>query len=176
MFLLYFSGDLKSPEMLALNPRGMVPIFVDGDIVLYESLAIINYLEQVYPLNALTPPASNKRLLARALVRMNEVNNASAHTGEVIYYLRRTKPEDVNSTYLFAKRDNMYNEVALWERYLDNDDYFLAGKTITVADVCFFPTLAYMVRLGFELSRFPRLRGYYTRMLKRESVQRNITY
>lgn len=166
-------GDLSSPEMLALNPRGLVPILVEGDMVLYESLAIISFLEEMFPVNRLTPSRENKRLLARALVRMNEVNNASAHVGEVVYYLRRTKPEDVNSTYLFAKRDNMYAEVALWERYLDHGDCFLAGKDITVADICFFPTLAYMVRLGFELSRFPRLRGYYSRMIERPAVKRS---
>ena len=199
---LWRSGDLKTPEMLALNPRGMVPIFVDGEIVMYESLAIITYLETFYVNNGnnqnqvnghsenhdqtntntattgmsgigrkLTPDKSKRRLVAKAFVRMHEVNNASAHVGEVVYYLRRTKPEDVNLVYLNSKRDNMYSEVSLWERYLDTGDDFLAGSTISLADICFFPTLAYMVRLGFNLSRFPRLKGYYGRMLKRNSVQ-----
>ena len=40
--------DLKAPEMLALNPRGLVPIFMDqhGNIIMYESLAIVQYLDR----------------------------------------------------------------------------------------------------------------------------------
>mmetsp|Transcript_23308 Transcript_23308/g.28720 ORF Transcript_23308/g.28720 Transcript_23308/m.28720 type:complete len:239 (+) Transcript_23308:64-780(+) len=164
-------GDLKTPEMLALNPRGMVPIFVDGDIVMYESLAIVTYLETVENESVVSLMPKQRRLAAKALVRMHEANNASAHVGEVVYYLRRTKPEDVNETYLNSKREAMYSEISLWERYFDSGDEFLAGSSISVADVSFFPTLAYIVRLGFDLSRFPRLNMYYIRMCKRPAVQ-----
>src|SRR5215813_8198463 len=52
--LLEFSkGDLKTPEFLALNPRGKVPVIRDGDVVLAESLAIIAYLERKHPDRAL---------------------------------------------------------------------------------------------------------------------------
>ena len=39
----------KSPHMLALNPRGRVPVLKDGDYVVFESLAILYYLERKYP-------------------------------------------------------------------------------------------------------------------------------
>src|SRR5437870_10444709 len=48
--LLTFSkGEHKSPEYLAMNPRGKVPTLKDGDFVLYESLAIMAYLDREYP-------------------------------------------------------------------------------------------------------------------------------
>jgi glutathione S-transferase len=48
--LLEFSrGDHRSPEHLALNPRGRVPVLRDGDYVLSESLAIMAYLDRKYP-------------------------------------------------------------------------------------------------------------------------------
>ena len=48
--LLEFSkGENKSPEYLKLNPRGKVPTLKDGDFVLYESLAIMTYLDRRYP-------------------------------------------------------------------------------------------------------------------------------
>lgn len=171
VLIMRCSGDLRTPEMLALNPRGMVPILVEGDIVMYESLAIMTFLE-TSGLSSKSLFPKNPRLKAKALVRMHEANNASAHVGEVVYYLRRTKPEDVNETYLGSKRDAMYSEIALWERYLESGDEFLAGSEISVADVSFYPTLAYIVRLGFNLRRFPRLFAYYTRMTKRETIQK----
>lgn len=39
----------KTPEVLKLNPRGQVPVFKDGDLVVSESLAAIQYLEEAYP-------------------------------------------------------------------------------------------------------------------------------
>jgi glutathione S-transferase len=48
--LLQFSRqEHKSPQMLALNPRGRVPVLKDGDYVCFESLAILYYLERKYP-------------------------------------------------------------------------------------------------------------------------------
>src|SRR5438874_7492445 len=48
--LLEFSkGQLRTPEFLALNPRGKVPVIRDGDVVLAESLAIIAYLDRKHP-------------------------------------------------------------------------------------------------------------------------------
>ncbi len=39
----------KSPQMLAMNPRGRLPVLRDGDYVVFESLAVLYYLEQKYP-------------------------------------------------------------------------------------------------------------------------------
>ena len=48
--LLQFSKqEHKSPQMLALNPRGRVPVLKDGDYVCFESLAILYYLDRKYP-------------------------------------------------------------------------------------------------------------------------------
>jgi glutathione S-transferase len=48
--LLTFSRrEHKSPEYLALNPRGKVPTLKEGDFLLYESLAIMAYLDSKYP-------------------------------------------------------------------------------------------------------------------------------
>ena len=75
------SGFLKTPEFLALNPRGLVPSLIDGDLVLYESLAILHYLEDKYPAVRLIPKEPADK--ARCLMRMQEANNASSAAGEV---------------------------------------------------------------------------------------------
>lgn len=158
----------KSPQILALNPRGMLPIFVDQDTVLYESLAILQYIESAFEgVNLLS---TDRRFRARALVRMNEANNVSAAVGEVVYYLRRTPTGQVNEEYLKVKREALYKEIGLWETYLDINLY-LAGDSISLADISFFPTIAYTVRLGFNLSKFPRLNAYYHRMIERPAVK-----
>ena len=47
--LSFAAGDTRKPEFLALNPRHRVPVIVDGDFVLYESNAIVEYLDDAYP-------------------------------------------------------------------------------------------------------------------------------
>ncbi|MGH6816633.1 MAG: glutathione S-transferase family protein, partial [Hyphomicrobiaceae bacterium] len=45
----------KHPEVLAANPKGQVPVLVDGDLTLYDSTVILEYLEDAYPVPALYP-------------------------------------------------------------------------------------------------------------------------
>lgn len=53
----------KEPEYLALNPRGQMPILVDGDIVVSESLAALLYLDEAYPKHPLLPSDKRRRAL-----------------------------------------------------------------------------------------------------------------
>lgn len=128
---------------------------------------------------------------ARALTRMHEANNVSSVAGEVVYYLRRTPPEEINHEYLQAKRDMLHKELSvrgivlpqdqlcltslasaqLWETYLAGKDFLAGSCGFTVADAAFFPNLAYMVRLGCRLGdRYPNLSAYFARMVGRLSV------
>ena len=53
--LSFDNNDTKTPEFLAINPRGRVPAILDGDFPLWESSAIIEYLEERYPERPLLP-------------------------------------------------------------------------------------------------------------------------
>ena len=65
--LSFSAGDTRKPEFLALNPRHRVPVLVDGDFVLYESNAIVEYLDEAYP--ATGAPLFPGDVRTRALVR-----------------------------------------------------------------------------------------------------------
>jgi glutathione S-transferase len=60
-------ADMKTPEHLKLHPFGRIPMFEDGDFKLYESQAIIRYIDRIFPEPALTPADP------RAEARMNQV-------------------------------------------------------------------------------------------------------
>src|SRR5262245_37154181 len=59
---------VKSPEFLAVSPRGEVPVLIDGDLVLFDSTVINEYLEERYPQPALLP----RDIAARARCRLLE--------------------------------------------------------------------------------------------------------
>jgi glutathione S-transferase len=85
--------------------------------------------------------------------------------------VRRTPPEKINEEYLRAKHGVLAAELALWEMYLVGSD-FLAGPGcgLSLADLSFFPQLAYIVRLGFKLEvKYKNLAGYFQRMCLRPS-------
>src|SRR5689334_1889011 len=71
--LSFDSDDTKTPAFLAINPRGRVPAILDDGFALWESSAIIEYLEERFPQNPLLP----KDIKARASVRrmVNEADN-----------------------------------------------------------------------------------------------------
>jgi glutathione S-transferase len=73
--LSFSAGDTRKPEFVALNPRHQVPTLVDGDFVLYESNAIVEYLDEAYPGRGapLFPGDAQSRAIVRRLVL--EVDN-----------------------------------------------------------------------------------------------------
>jgi len=60
--------EQKEPQFLKLNPRGKVPVMIDGETVLYESRIINEYLEEQYPEPPLMPKAPTQRAKIRLLM------------------------------------------------------------------------------------------------------------
>ena len=68
--LSFDAGDLKTPEFGKLNPRRRVPVLVDDDFVLYESAAVVEYIEDRWPEGpALFARDMRKRAIQRRMVR-----------------------------------------------------------------------------------------------------------
>src|SRR5882724_8246835 len=57
-------GDNRTPEFLAMNPNGLVPVLRDGDLAMWESHAILRYLAATYGAGSLWPEAPNERFFA----------------------------------------------------------------------------------------------------------------
>lgn len=75
-------SEQLSADYLALNPQGRVPYFIDGDIKIGQSPAILEYLEEVYPTPAFLPQGAAKRAWVRQLVNLiacdiHPINNLS---------------------------------------------------------------------------------------------------
>ncbi|KAH3828193.1 glutathione S-transferase A-like isoform X1 [Dreissena polymorpha] len=161
----------KEADILAANPRGQVPTFKDGSLVVNESNAICMYLEEKYSndSNRLLPVDVEKR--SQVYWRMFESGNIQSNiTVPIVYLIWNTKPEDRNQAELDEKFTKAKEELGYWERTLTGRSY-LVGDRFTMADVFFYPFVAFLVRLGATLREFPALKQYYDLISQRPTVQ-----
>lgn len=77
------SGELKSDEVLAINPRGQAPTFKDGDVIVNESMALMQYVEEAYPEPPLLPHAADKVERALAYQRFHETSTLYSALGPI---------------------------------------------------------------------------------------------
>lgn len=126
------SGENKQPEFLKQNLLGQVPVLVDKELTLAESGAIVEYIEEQYPIMPLLP--SNVR--ERARVRM--IDRAfDTHLGRNLgilfkqYYL--IKPGERNESLVAEAFRNVQQHLAICNGWLEGRDFF-GGSMFTVAD------------------------------------------
>jgi glutathione S-transferase len=149
--LSFAAGDTRKPEFLALNPRHRVPVIVDGDFVLYESNAIVEYLDEAYPGRGspLFPGDVRQRALVRRLIAEAD-NYFDKATDPVVDEAFSKKPEERDTARLEAGVAGLQEEYALFTRAMRGD--FLAGA-LSAADFALYPLVAFIDRCALKLPR-----------------------
>ena len=151
--LMSFSaGDTRKPEFVKLNPRHRVPTIVDGDFVLYESNAIVEYLDEAYASQGtrLFPGDARQRATVRRIV--SEVDGyTSAKTDALVDELLYAKPEARDAAKLEQAKAGVADEFALLSRYLDAD--FMAGP-LSAADFALYPSVGFLDRCHQRVPSF----------------------
>jgi glutathione S-transferase len=165
------AGEHRRPEFLKVNPAGKLPVLVDGDLVLTESVAIVLYLAEKYPEKGLLPTDLTERahvnrwLLFAATELEQPLWRISRHTA--LYPEDKRLPGDVA-----LARQEFKEMAAVLEKHLQGRQ-FVVGDRATVADF----VMAYTLDWGGEaqlLDGFPVLRGYMERMYARPKAPQRI--
>jgi glutathione S-transferase len=147
--LSFAAGDTRKPEFVALNPRHRVPTITDGDFTLYESNAIVEYLDEAYPGRGqpLFPGDAKNRAVIRRMIM--EVDSYADKVGDkIITQAFYTKPEERDQAQLAAAKKEMMEEYGLFTQYMRGD--FLAGA-LSAADFALYPIVAFMNRCEIKL-------------------------
>jgi maleylpyruvate isomerase len=153
-------GDQHSPEYLARNPQGLVPMLATDDgLALTQSLAIIEWLEETQPAPPLLPPAAAARARVRAIALVIACEIHPLNNLRVLKYLAGplAQPE--------STRDDWYRHwcdvgLAALETQLAREPAtgrYCHGDAPTLADVCLVPQLANARRVAVDLTRYPTL-------------------
>jgi glutathione S-transferase len=141
-------GDSRK-RLRACSPSGRVPVLRHGDLTIWESLAIAEYLAELFPAARLWPESAATRAIARAV-------SAEMHAG--FPALRTHLPLDMRGRYSSRKwpaevTDDIHRIIALWsdcrQRFGNHGDYLFGA--FTIADAMYAPVVSRFVSYGVTL-------------------------
>ena len=167
-------GEHKSPDHLRRHPFGRMPVLDHGDFRLYETQAILRYLDRIIPEPALTPGDP------RAEARMNQLCGITdcyvfRDIGAGICFGRIIAPKfglPVDESRIAAAVPAAEACVAEIARLL-GEQSFMAGESLSIADLMLAPQLAFLAATpegAPMLTRHPNLAAWMARMNGRPSM------
>jgi maleylacetoacetate isomerase len=163
------TGAHHAPDYLALNPQGLVPSLEDGPLLLGQSLAIIEYLEETHPNPPLLPasPADRAKVRAAALAVACDIHPLN-------------NPRIMN--YLRGEMGQPREAIDAWIKHWMAEGFgpleatagapYLCGDAVTLADLCLVPQMYNARRFGVDLAPYPKLTAIEAGLLALPAFER----
>jgi len=150
-------GEQHKTTYTDLNPTHLVPTLVDDDVILHQSIAIIEYLDDKYPLVALYPKdivakAKVKALALDVACEMHPVNNL-----RVQQYLVKNLSLQEDDKLIWSHHWMNLGFVALEQQLALSAGEYCFGDNITMADICLVPQVYNANRFNLDMSEFPNI-------------------
>ncbi len=142
-----------------INPQGLVPVLRDNDKIIHQSLAIIDYLEEMHPTPSVFPSDSYQKVLARSFALMIAADIHPLNNLRVLNYLTH----ELGLT--DEKRNQWYQHwiekgLSALEKNLSQSRYtgdYCFGNQLTIADICLVPQLFNARRFHCDVEAYPTL-------------------
>jgi glutathione S-transferase len=166
-----FKGENRSPEFLAKNPNGLIPVLEDGDLFLWESNAIINYLAAQRPEAGLLPADARARADVDRWMFWQ-----SSHIGpavvDVAYerVVRAMMGHTPDEARIARGLTALESSCQLLDKHLAGKE-FVAGK-LSVADFAIASLLSLREMAGLPIGSFSNLMAWQSRIEGRPSFQK----
>jgi len=161
-------GGLDDPDYRALNPNGQVPTIVDGDLVLWESNAILRHYARLHPAAGLLP--ADAAGAVRSDMLLDWTTNALWPTLRAPYQaverrgLARSEPEVQQAL------DLVHGPIDILEGLLADRDY-VGGAAFGIGDIPPAISLSRWIYLGRDLEHWPSVAAWYRRCTARPAFQ-----
>ena len=146
-------------EFLALNPQGLVPVLQADDLLLFQSPAILEWLEEVYPKNPLLPKDAAGRMQVRALSAMIGCDIHPLNNRRVLQYLRNELSVDEAEVIKWCNRWISEGFAALEKRLVADKTRgkFCYGDSPSFADCYLIPQVSSARRFEVDLNPYPNI-------------------
>ncbi len=152
----------KHPDVLRVNPKGQVPVLVDGDVEIFDSTQIFEYVEELKPEPVLWP----RGLAAKTEARQLELKSDEVFFPQIVrLFSLQDRLQEAAATEAIAAAGAFYDalEASIGERD------FLAGA-YSYADIAFYMAQIYAHRMNAPMASHPRLRAWRDRVGERPAV------
>jgi maleylacetoacetate isomerase len=152
-------GEHRQPEFLAMNPQGLLPVLVDGDVILTQSLAILEYLDDICPSPMLLPDSPVERAKIRSLCQIIGCEIHPLNNLRVLSYLRENLSLDehaITEWYQHWVSEGLRPLEIFATEYSANSEHIF-GDDWTLADVVLIPQLYNARRFNCPLDDYPTL-------------------
>lgn len=162
VFVDLLAGEQRAEDYLALNPQGFVPALADGETLLTQSLAIMEYLDERHPEPPLLPSDGLERARVRTLALAVACDIHPLNNSRVLKYL--TGPMGLDeATKLAWYRHWIAEGLGPLEAMVAGSaaGRFCHGASVTLADVCLVPQIYNAQRFECPLSAYPTLMGIF---------------
>jgi glutathione S-transferase len=137
-------GQQKSADHIMRQPFGVIPVLEDGDFSLYESRAIIRYLDAKHPEPRLTPVDVNVRARMEQWISVeNSYFSAPVMRIVVQKMFAPMRGQQPDAGIVTQAEKEVGHTLDVLDRALDGRTY-LAGEKFTLAEVCFMPYVGYL--------------------------------
>lgn len=167
----------KSPEYLRLNPNGLIPVLVDGDLVLYETAAIVLHLVDTHPTGGLAPPvgSAERAQFYKWLVWLS----ASLQAAMPLYFYSERYVDDGNADGAAQVKARAEARIAglvdqIEAQIASHGGPWLLGSTYTAVDPYAFMLCRWTRGMRRPARTLPHVGPYLQRVLARPAVQRAI--
>ncbi len=165
------AGEARHPDFLRLNPAAKIPVLIDGDLVLTESVAIVMYLAEKYSAKGLMPGTLEERAQAYrwSLFAATELEQPLWRMAKhkFLYPEPKRLPQDIA-----LARSDFATMAAILERHMNGRE-FIVGEHISIADCVTVYALDWGDVEGL-LDGCPNLKAYLERMYARPGAPQRI--
>ncbi|WP_349918253.1 maleylacetoacetate isomerase [Aeromonas veronii] len=150
-------GEQKEKAYRRVNPQGLVPFLVDGEVQIGQSVAIMEYLDETYPAYPLMPSAAEDRARVRQIVNMIACDIHPLNNLRVLNYLEQELGQGK------AHRDQWYCHwidetfTALEQLLMTTAGVYSVGNEVTLADCMLVPQVYNARRFNMTLSDYPTI-------------------
>jgi len=164
----------KAPEHLARHPYGLLPAFQHGDFMIYETVPILNYIDDAFPGSRLVPADIQRR--TRSAQIMSVINSYGYRPMVWGVFVLRHFPEPgkpVDEKGIADAVPKAKQALQAIEDLMLNPDPFLVGRHISLADLLLVPIIHYFAGTpeGAKiLPHYPKLMAWHTIIQSRPSV------
>lgn len=147
-------NEQNSPEYLKINPGGFLPALKVGNTIYAESMAILEWIEEMYPQHPLLPNSATERAVVRQISMMVIAGTQPLQNLSVM----RMYSNDQTEQQAWAKHWIELGIAKLEKVVAKHAGTYSVGGSLTLADLCVIPQVYNAIRFGINMDLYPTLK------------------